>query len=116
MSIEISAVEWKVETDEDVLETNGQRSGLILTVFPNLQVGEIDEYSSELRYEVRRSTRSHSKPVELKAHEFAAPLAPVKKDEIKSEEEENDDETIIIDNDIPFRYSSKLFTVELTVF
>ena len=54
--------------------------------------------------------------MELKAHEFAAPLAPVKKDEIKSEEEENDDETIIIDNDIPFRYFFKLFTVELTVF
>ena len=69
----------------------------------NLQVGEIDEYSQELRYQVRRSTRNSAKPVEFKAHEFAAPLAPVKKDEIKSEEEENDDQTIIIDNDIPFR-------------
>ena len=51
---------------------------------------------------LRRSLRVVSKPVEFSAHEFAAPIIPVKKDE--SQNEEDDDETIIIDNDIPFRY------------
>ena len=60
------------------------------------------ESPRELRYEVRRSTRFI--PVELKALEFAAPLAPVQKDEINNEDDQNDDETIIIDNDVPFRY------------
>jgi hypothetical protein len=36
----------------------------------------------------------------MKAHEVAAPLIPV----IKDEQEQDDNETIIIDNDIPFRF------------
>ncbi|CBY08696.1 unnamed protein product [Oikopleura dioica] len=49
---------------------------------------------------LRRSSRVASKPVEFSAHEFAAPIIPVKKDESQNEEDDND--TIIIDNDIPF--------------